>query len=610
MSDSRRREKHSPVPCWNAEVDLAGRDAPTDPPAVASGDWLLLLPLGAGAVGLDLGCGDGALSLELAHYCDQVVAVDPDPANVQIARRRASAAGLSHLHVCRGNLDTLISARRRFDLVVVRDPRRVLAGLRPAQAVERLAELVAPQGCLAIAAGKPPEGVTPLQPGTRARGARSPWWGEYGARRLHRMLEAVGFPNPQILAAVPDPHQPEILFPVGGEGQGRVAGCLISRCLRPGTAARSTLLYATTALSQWRAARWICPGFWVIARAPACMRATMAEEMVRRIVARPRSGEWRRGSATERARVALRARDLNFVLSRPHAGEGDHAALLVVPAGWGHPACILRAGRWRGEASPVGDGQAGLAELRSRVVGRLRDSLPEPLGASEVREHHAAAHAYIPGVPLHQKVVAASPRQARAVAEHALQAVATWLAELHEQTRASAWLEGEAVLEKVGPLLVPAAGAASGGPLVKRVASGIAEAGLWLGAAHNHLRPCHILLQEDGIAVTGWEHLALEGLPLMDLLGFAHALGELLAGGGAMDPGVAWRFAYREENWYSRAVRMAVEDYCERVSIDRAAVPFYLATTYLRAAARQDPFGKAGPLIHLAGLSLDTLDWR
>ncbi|HHX40419.1 MAG TPA: class I SAM-dependent methyltransferase [Armatimonadetes bacterium] len=610
MSDSHRRENHSPVPCWNAEADLGQRDAPGDAPAAASGDWLLLLPLSAGAVALDLGCGDGALSLELAHYCDQVVAVDAEPANVEATRRRASDAGLSHLQACRGNLDALISARRRFDLVVVRDPRRALAGVRPAQAVERLAELVAPQGCLAIAVGNPPEGAMPRQSGTRARGARWPWWGEYGARRLHRALEAAGFPNPQILAAVPDPHQPEILFPVTGEAQGRVAGRLISRCLRPGRASRRTLLYAATALSQWRAARWTCPGFWVIARAPACMRATMAEEMIRRIVARPRSRDWRRGDPVERARVALRARELNFVLSRAHAGEGEHAALLVVPTGWGNPACILRAGRWRSEAPTVGEEEVGLTKLRSQVVGRLRESLPEPLGTSEVREHHAAAHAYLPGVPLHQKVVAASPRQARAVAEHALHTVAAWLAELHEQTSAGPWIEGEAAVERVRPLLIPTASAASGWPLLQRVAGGIAGAGLRLGAAHNRLRPCHILLQEDGIAVTGWEHLALEGLPLVDLLGFAHALGAVLAGGGRVDPGVAWRFAYREENWYSRAVRIAVDGYCERASIDSDAVPFYLATTYLRAAALQDPLGKTAPLIHLAGLSLDTLDWR
>ena len=166
MSDSHRRENHSPVPCWNAEADLGQRDAPGDAPAAASGDWLLLLPLSAGAVALDLGCGDGALSLELAHYCDQVVAVDAEPANVEATRRRASDAGLSHLQACRGNLDALISARRRFDLVVVRDPRRALAGVRPAQAVERLAELVAPQGCLAIAVGNPPEA---LCHGNRAR---------------------------------------------------------------------------------------------------------------------------------------------------------------------------------------------------------------------------------------------------------------------------------------------------------------------------------------------------------------------------------------------------------------------------------------------------------
>ncbi len=44
---------------------------------------------------VDLGCGDGALAFELARTTKlRIIAIDPDPANVELARKRLDAAGL------------------------------------------------------------------------------------------------------------------------------------------------------------------------------------------------------------------------------------------------------------------------------------------------------------------------------------------------------------------------------------------------------------------------------------------------------------------------------------------------------------------------------------
>jgi SAM-dependent methyltransferase len=56
---------------------------------------------------LDVGCGPGALTLELAPAFDECVGVDPDPGMLAEARRRGEEAGLSGLRWVQGTAEAL-----------------------------------------------------------------------------------------------------------------------------------------------------------------------------------------------------------------------------------------------------------------------------------------------------------------------------------------------------------------------------------------------------------------------------------------------------------------------------------------------------------------------
>jgi SAM-dependent methyltransferase len=65
------------------------------------------LDLGGGGLLLDVGCGPGALTLELAPAFDESVGVDPDPGMLAEARRRAEETGRSGLRFLEGTAEEL-----------------------------------------------------------------------------------------------------------------------------------------------------------------------------------------------------------------------------------------------------------------------------------------------------------------------------------------------------------------------------------------------------------------------------------------------------------------------------------------------------------------------
>jgi ubiquinone/menaquinone biosynthesis C-methylase UbiE len=46
---------------------------------------------------LEIGCGRGRLTRQFAHLAASVVAVDPDPARIAVARRLAASEGMSNV---------------------------------------------------------------------------------------------------------------------------------------------------------------------------------------------------------------------------------------------------------------------------------------------------------------------------------------------------------------------------------------------------------------------------------------------------------------------------------------------------------------------------------
>ncbi len=83
----------------------------------------------------DIGCGDGALAVEMARRGAEVTAVDPDPVQIAAAQRRAKAAGVSIRFLCApaealplpgGSMDRVVAVTA---LCFMAAPARALAGM-------------------------------------------------------------------------------------------------------------------------------------------------------------------------------------------------------------------------------------------------------------------------------------------------------------------------------------------------------------------------------------------------------------------------------------------------------------------------------------------------
>jgi len=86
---------------------------------------------------LDLGCGAGHVSYQVAPLAAEVVAYDLAPEMLDLVAAQARELGLANLHTCCGAVESLPFADRRFDVVLSRysahhwaDPARALAEAR------------------------------------------------------------------------------------------------------------------------------------------------------------------------------------------------------------------------------------------------------------------------------------------------------------------------------------------------------------------------------------------------------------------------------------------------------------------------------------------------
>ena len=67
---------------------------------------------------LEIGCGDGRLTRHLAHLASGVVAIDPDPAKVSLARRMTASEGIRNVSFRVGLAEHLRPRRGTFDVVM------------------------------------------------------------------------------------------------------------------------------------------------------------------------------------------------------------------------------------------------------------------------------------------------------------------------------------------------------------------------------------------------------------------------------------------------------------------------------------------------------------
>lgn len=97
---------------------------------------------------LDIGCGGGLLSEALSRLGAKMTAIDPAPANIDVARRHAEAAGLDIDYLCT-TAEALAAEGKSFDVVLAME---VIEHVRDVDSFIRVAAgMVRPQGILVAA---------------------------------------------------------------------------------------------------------------------------------------------------------------------------------------------------------------------------------------------------------------------------------------------------------------------------------------------------------------------------------------------------------------------------------------------------------------------------
>jgi Methylase involved in ubiquinone/menaquinone biosynthesis len=98
---------------------------------------------------LDVGCGSGELSLDLAISVGQVTGIDVEAEEIETARRAAMQAGINNADFQVGDAYCLDLPNDHFDAVLAHSVLEALE--RPTTAVTELKRVLKPGGVLAVA---------------------------------------------------------------------------------------------------------------------------------------------------------------------------------------------------------------------------------------------------------------------------------------------------------------------------------------------------------------------------------------------------------------------------------------------------------------------------
>jgi len=125
---------------------VAGYDAKSGVDEAAELRLLLAHGLHANATAVDLGAGTGRLALLAASHCRRVVAVDPSPSMLAVARDRAAAAGRQNVEFVGAGFLTYEHEGEPADLVHSRNALHHLPDFWKGIAFARVRDLLAPNG--------------------------------------------------------------------------------------------------------------------------------------------------------------------------------------------------------------------------------------------------------------------------------------------------------------------------------------------------------------------------------------------------------------------------------------------------------------------------------
>ena len=156
----------------------------------------LVLPRGRALDALDVGCGTGFLSFELAAPGHRVTGIDFAPAMIAEARRKAAARPVS-IRFEEGDAERLAFAPAAFDLVISRHVLWTLA--HPEAAIDEWMGVLRPGGRLVIVDGQFDAGAGPPPPGSArtsaeyaAIGEQLPFLGGRSREQIAALLTAHG----------------------------------------------------------------------------------------------------------------------------------------------------------------------------------------------------------------------------------------------------------------------------------------------------------------------------------------------------------------------------------------------------------------------------------
>jgi SAM-dependent methyltransferase len=150
-----------------------------------------LIGLGEGDRLLDLGCGPGQLALAFAPFLGEVVAMDPEPSMLAIARE--AARDVSNMRVVEGRSDDLGEALGRFNAVVIG---RAFHWMDREETLRRLDRLIEPGGAVVLFGEEHPR----LPENTRIRDYQQLLNSYSADDKTHVILRAEGFtPHTSVL---------------------------------------------------------------------------------------------------------------------------------------------------------------------------------------------------------------------------------------------------------------------------------------------------------------------------------------------------------------------------------------------------------------------------
>ncbi|MCU4580973.1 class I SAM-dependent methyltransferase [Acinetobacter gyllenbergii] len=97
---------------------------------------------------LDLGCGGGHVSYQIAPFTDQVTAYDLTPSMVELVAQQAKQKGFDHVKAVQGAAESLAFADQSFDCVITRYSAHHWQNV--AQAMAEIRRVLVPQGKVII----------------------------------------------------------------------------------------------------------------------------------------------------------------------------------------------------------------------------------------------------------------------------------------------------------------------------------------------------------------------------------------------------------------------------------------------------------------------------